>query len=168
VSRSFRKYSAGAGLCLLTLSCAAYLPVRLETGRLYEYALEAERRDPEKPGPAPGRGNEPWPGDGRRLYMKKYFALVGFPGPAGRINNRAVALARQRKFRSAQALLEEAAKEDPRMGAAFNNLGIVHEIFGEREKSFEHYSRACLLEPDNEIYRKNFLYRTDDGRPRKP
>jgi len=160
-------------LCLLAMSCAAYRPVRLETGRLNEFAVEAEGKNPGKPGVAPGRGDEVRrdrvrPGDGRRLYLKKYFALVGFPGPAGRINNRAVALARQGKFRSALVLLEEAAGEDPRMGAAFNNLGIVHEIFGEREKSFEHYSRACLLEPDNEIFRKNFLYRTDDGRPRKP
>jgi len=33
---------------------------------------------------------------------------------------------------------------------------------------FETYAHLTNTDIDNEIFRKNFLYRTDDGRPRKP
>lgn len=42
-------------------------------------------------------------------------------------------------------------------GAAENNLAVIYEIAGEKNLAFKMYTKALLLSPDNEKFKKNFL-----------
>lgn len=92
------------------------------------------------------------------VTVKKYLARISSGEPAARINNRGVALALQGQLKEAAILFEEVLGENKNACAALNNLGVLYEMSGKRDKAFELYSRACLLEPDNEYFRHNFLY----------
>jgi tetratricopeptide (TPR) repeat protein len=92
------------------------------------------------------------------VTLKKYLARVSSGGAAARINNRGVALAEKGQFKEAAILFEELLRENNNAVTALNNLGVLYEISGNREKAFALYSRACLMEPDNEYFRHNFLY----------
>jgi len=92
------------------------------------------------------------------IHIVKYFAVTRSTSPAAVINRKGVENALQGRFNEARNLFLEALKEDPDMAAAYNNLGIVYEVFGRKDESSAMYSRACLIEPDNTRFRKNFLY----------
>ncbi len=62
------------------------------------------------------------------------------------------------KFKEAKLLFEETIKEDDNFAPAYNNLGIIYELFYDMDRAFEMYSRACIIEPGNDYYRRNFLY----------
>ena len=82
--------------------------------------------------------------------------VYGF-SPVYEINNRAVEMIEQGKFPSAEALLLQIVNEKKPLAAAINNLGVVREIAGDSAQAWESYSRACILDPDNEYFRSNML-----------
>jgi len=92
-----------------------------------------------------------------RFYSKKYFALTFGTSPIDRINNKGVEYALQGRFKEAEILFQEILNEEERCGAVLNNLGIIYEIFCHYDRAFRMYARACLLEPGNEKFRRNFL-----------
>jgi len=100
------------------------------------------------------------------VKLERSLARTAATGPASHINNRGVDLAVEGRFNEAVVLFRESLKEEPDFPAALNNLGVVSELFGMREKAFELYSRACLLDPDNDRFRNNFLFMTDTA-PKK-
>lgn len=158
------------GVCLL-LACYSYHPVRMvrkipscpdpEKSRVKNVLSHPQWWEVRDANPCDGavKGSEKYV---HRVYIRKYFVVLRSSTPTARINNRAVMLAEKGKFQEALILLHDAVKEDSRMGAAYNNLGIIYEIFGDGKKSFEYYSLACLLEPDNEYFRKNLLFQGND------
>ena len=95
---------------------------------------------------------------GDRIYLNRYFAESGSTVPIAKINNRGVEYARNGKFIDASFLFEEVLKEDDKFAPAYNNLGIIFELFSRNDDAFRMYSKACILDPDNEYYRSNFLY----------
>ena len=119
---------------------------------------------PDKPVPADrvgtaGKGGKSASREGRqRVYVHKKLILVWFGDPADKINNMGAEYALKGEFKEAEMLFRDALKENPNCAAACGNLGLVYEIFGNRKAAFEMYSRACLLEPGNPVFRENFLY----------
>lgn len=92
-----------------------------------------------------------------RIYLKRHFAESGSNAPIAKINNRGVDYALKGKFIDARFLFEEALKEDDKFAPAYNNMGIVFELFNMKDDAFRMYSKACIIDPDNEFYRSNFL-----------
>ena len=93
-----------------------------------------------------------------RFYLKKYFALSHSFSALDRINNKGVEYSLDGRFKEAAILFREVLKENENYGAALNNLGIIYELFGHYKSAFTMYSRACLLEPGNRYFRRNFLF----------
>ena len=93
----------------------------------------------------------------RRFYTIKYFAKARSKTALAKINNRAVSLALKGRFRESEILLNQVFEEDKNFAPACNNLGIIYEIAGDRDRAFSMYTRACVLEQENEVFRNNFL-----------
>lgn len=105
-------------------------------------------------------GGEHDPGQRRaarfRVAVKRVFARRCSSAPAAVINNRAVDLAREGRYGQAEILFREVLAEEPDP-AAYNNLGVICELAGNRDEAFTMYREACRLEPYNETFRANFL-----------
>ncbi|GEM_PF-602539 len=155
-------------------SCYTYKPIRISytmsitsNGFGYERSGKSQiRRDtsharlraPQSPDEgAPQRVKDIPQARKYRFYLKKYFALTYGTSPVDRMNKKGVEYALQGKFKEAEILFQEILKEEARCGAALNNLGIVYEIFCHYDRAFRMYAQACLLEPENEKFRSNFL-----------
>ncbi len=96
-----------------------------------------------------------------QVYYIRHLSLqVSFP-PLADINNKAVGLTLDGKYAEAEILFSETLKEDANLAAAYNNLGIICELQNKNDAAFYMYSKACMIEPDNELYRRNFLYFCD-------
>jgi len=95
--------------------------------------------------------------------MKYYARIISYSAIA-KINNRGVDLAIEGRFPEAEILFKEVSGENNAQGAACNNLGIIYEIFYDREMAFKMYSRACMLQPDNDKFRSNFLTFIDSSK----
>lgn len=91
-----------------------------------------------------------------RLAVDRYLARLYSRTPVAVINNRAVDLAGQGRFREAEILLREVVAEDPREPAVYNNLGVICEISGMRDEAFRMYAAACRIIPGNARFTKNF------------
>jgi len=92
------------------------------------------------------------------VYLKKYFAKAYNFSPVAQINNRGVECALKGMFKESEILFREAIKEDQKFAIAYNNLAIILELFGFRKEAFSMYTKAALLDPENEYFRKNYLY----------
>ncbi len=138
-------------LVLACLSCYRYHPIRIEH-RADAALLFAKKYPAEVTEPAANEKNS------RSVCGVKLFADVRSSSPAAVINRKGIGHALDGRFNEARNLFLEAIKEDDSMAAAYNNLGIVYEVFGRRDESFAMYSKACLLEPDNGNFKKNLLY----------
>jgi tetratricopeptide (TPR) repeat protein len=99
----------------------------------------------------------------QKISRRCYFAVMRSSKPFAVMNDRGVQYALEGRFPEAEILFKEALKEYPDCAAAMNNLGIVYDVFGRRKESFDWYSRACLLEPDNDVFRENFLSASETG-----
>lgn len=152
-NRSVRPASAALALtlALLCLSCYRYHAISIEhrAGAARLLAPEAARKEV---------NDRVKVERSHIIHIVKYFAVTRSTSPAAVINRKGVEHALQGRFNEARNLFLEALKEDPNMAAAYNNLGIVYEVFGRKDESSAMYSRACLIEPDNTRFRKNFLY----------
>jgi tetratricopeptide (TPR) repeat protein len=96
-----------------------------------------------------------------RISYKRYFSDVFSFSPLGEIINRGVEYALRGMYAEAEILFNEVLKEDEKCSSAYNNLGVIYEM-NNKDKAFTMYSKACILEPDNEYYRWNFLYFCDN------
>ena len=92
-----------------------------------------------------------------RFFVKKSLVIVHVPSPLGTINNRGVKFALEGRYYEAVYLFNEVIREDGKSAFACTNAGIVYEILGKNDDAFRMYGRACMIEPDNEEYRQNFL-----------
>lgn len=90
-------------------------------------------------------------------YSRYYVVLPGYSA-AARINRKGVELAVAGKFSEADMLFTQLIEEFPDEAAGYNNLGLIHGVSGHREKAFTLLSKACILDPENYYFRKNFLY----------
>ncbi|PKL39711.1 MAG: hypothetical protein CVV44_05680 [Spirochaetae bacterium HGW-Spirochaetae-1] len=88
---------------------------------------------------------------------KKQFCRILSWSPRAEINNSAVDLALAGKLPEAEILFRDIIEDDPDDAAALNNLGIIYEIAGDMKAAFDMYSRACILEPGNAVFRQNFM-----------
>ena len=88
---------------------------------------------------------------------KKYLIKIPSIYSSSIINNRGVDLSLKGKFQMAENLFKESIIEYPHDPAAYNNLGIIYELFKNRKEAFKMYSKACLIDPQNLYFRKNFL-----------
>jgi tetratricopeptide (TPR) repeat protein len=93
----------------------------------------------------------------------RYVAFIGRSSASSRINDHAARLILEGKFPQAEALLKNVLADDPKCPQACNNLGIVYESSGNYAKAFEFYSRAALIDPDEEYYQIN-IRGTDYGK----
>ena len=143
-------------LCALCLSCYSYSQVRLDRKvRINQPLAPVPGSDESKTVQSAGKFT---------FYGKKSFCRVISTSPASKIINRGVDLALQGQFPAAAVLFEKVLEERTVGAAACNNLGIIYEIFNDRERAFELYSRACLEEPGNGVFRDNFLGLVETGR----
>lgn len=94
------------------------------------------------------------------VYIRRYCATGVSAGPLEAINSRGVQSITAGRLGEAEILFNELVRENARNAAALNNLGVVYEITGRSAEAFEMYSRACLIEPDNDHFRHNFLFLT--------
>jgi tetratricopeptide (TPR) repeat protein len=92
-----------------------------------------------------------------RRYFSKNFTF----SPLSEINNLGVEYALKGMYSEAEILFNEVLKEDNSHSSALNNLAIIYEL-NNNNKAFNMYSRACLLKPDNDFYRLNFLLFCDN------
>ncbi len=157
---SLRSASLGLALCgaMLFLSCYRYSAVRLDR-RLKPPRPQAEDRLSE---PARDSGY----GAPRKQFIfprKKYLCRIISCSPAAIINGHAVDLALQGRFPGAMVLFMDVMKEHGAEAAACNNLALIHEMLHERDQAFEMYSRACMLEPGNDVFRRNFQAFLESG-----
>ncbi len=154
-----------AVLAASAIGCYSYAPVRL--ARQFDISCYHEKMnggDPEKQTDArvfSGSNVEKSKKNEHVVYHKRYFVLSSSHTSAAVINNRGVEHGLRGELEEAKILFLDAVKKDANFGAVYNNLGIVYEIFGDTEKAFEMYSKSCLLEPDNDYVRRNFLYSND-------
>jgi tetratricopeptide (TPR) repeat protein len=115
---------------------------------------------------AGGKVDDKRPAAGGRVTAQKvrvirYLASAFYGGTSSRMNDKGVLYALEGRFREAEIMFRESLKDDPGFAPACNNLAVVYEIFGRGEDSFDMYSRACIIEPDNDIFRENFLNLSD-------
>jgi hypothetical protein len=137
---------------MLFLSCYRYSALRLDRRvkppqPLAEDKLSAPARD----------GGYGAPRKQFVFYRKKYFCRIMGSSPAAIINGHAVDLALQGRLPGAMVLFRDVMKEAGAEAPACNNLAVIHEMLHERDRAFEMYSRACMLEPRNDVFRRNFL-----------
>lgn len=93
-----------------------------------------------------------------RVKYSRYYVLLPGYSAAAKINRKGVELAVAGKFSEADILFNQLVEEFPDEAAGYNNLGLVHEVSGRREKAFTMLTKACILDPENYYFRKNFLY----------
>ncbi len=87
----------------------------------------------------------------------RFFKIISGSSPIASLNNKAVENGLQRNYNEAKILFEQIINEDPDIAAVNNNLGLIYEFLGNKERALDLYNRACVLEPDNEYFKDNFL-----------
>lgn len=159
-----RSIGVSAAAFFFLVSCYGYRAVSIERKLtpvnpvlLYESAPVADAQGEGTAGKRPAL----------RFTAVRYFTLMRSPSPVALINDRAVGYAGLARYGEAEILFREALAEDRAAAAVCNNLGIICELAGRRNEAFTFYSTACLREPDNTVFRNNFLGFTDSGTGRK-
>jgi len=144
---------------VLSCSIYRYSPVRIAREVDFPYRYKASS--------LPGKTSSPRLKESITVKKKRFFTRMVSFSPVAHLNNRAVDLAVTGKFREASVLFTEVLREGE-TPAAMNNIGIIYEIFRDREKAFEMYSRACIIEPHNGKFRYNMLsFLETDGHEKK-
>ena len=133
-----------------SLSCYSYSPVRIV------HSIKIVRNSHSYDSGFV-RNNKSEDSQSRKVPVKKYFAGICSFSPLSSINNRAISIALEGRFNEAEVLFRDVIREDSEAFAAYNNLGIVLEFMGSNDEAFRMYSKACLSEPRNPFFRRNFL-----------
>jgi hypothetical protein len=92
-----------------------------------------------------------------RVAVERIFARRISLSPAAVVNNSAVDSALEGRFGEADILFREVLVEDGHDPAAYNNLGIICELTGNRNEAFMMYMEACRLDPRNAVFRANYI-----------
>lgn len=100
----------------------------------------------------PESGSLPGPRQFGERYLSREFSFT----PEAEINNKGVEFLIEGRYNEAGILFREVIKENDKYAPAFNNLGILFELYVKGD-ACSMYSRACLLDPGNEHYKNNFL-----------
>jgi tetratricopeptide (TPR) repeat protein len=87
--------------------------------------------------------------------IPRTIAFIGGTSARAVMNDKAAEYMLQGKFPQAEILLLSLISDYPDCAPAYNNLGVVYESAGDMNKAFQNISKASLLEPDNQYYRKN-------------
>ncbi len=138
---------------LISITCTSYETIRLQD-RLYLNDLigkDDSRKIKSSHTLSPGEQKK-WV----RYYKKKFTAKSSNSGIYVQLNNKAADLISQGNYSEARLLLLQAIKENPEFAAAYNNIAVASEASGNNDDAFQNYSKACLIEPDNKYYRRNF------------
>ena len=138
-----------AALCALA-ACCGYRTVSFERKLAQAGPVPLEEKAPGEEGAAAEKRAV-------RFTAVRYLALMRSASPVAVINDRAVEYAVQSRYGEAEVLFREALAEQPSSAAASNNLGVLCELAGRRSEAFRLYSAACLREPGNAVFRKNFI-----------
>ncbi|MCU0822320.1 MAG: tetratricopeptide repeat protein [Spirochaetes bacterium] len=165
----YSKYLACCMIAVIINSCINYKPVRFSrTITITNYKTEKMDKEGSTKTDFSGHylssnnGKKGYIADnknkGKQFYSIRYFAEMNSSGPLAKMNNKGVDYALDGKFIEAKYIFEETLKEDGKFAPACNNLGIIFELFNRREDAFSMYSKACIIDPDNEHYRNNFFY----------
>ena len=168
VNQQFQRFKHIIFLVFILYSCNYYSSVRFSKKVfISNYAYDEAQKDGKiKHGLDQYRildkevKSYPISGDSKtyQFHFKRYFARIFSLSPISAINNRGVEYAQKGRFKEAEILFKEAIKEDKNFAPAYNNLGIIFELFGYGEEAFKMYSKACIMDSDNEYYRNNFLF----------
>jgi len=153
VKRSVLKYSFILLISPALVSCYGYTQVRI----MKKVDLAQDREKAGEKNIAPPEQKNKLEKRYHTIYIKKYLARIKFSSPAAEINNRAVELSLEGRFKEAEILFKDLIGEERATAAVCNNLGVIYEIFGKKELAFAMYSRACILESGNSYFRSNLL-----------
>jgi Flp pilus assembly protein TadD len=83
---------------------------------------------------------------------------MSVPGPgrtAEELYREAISLANADNVSEAIRLLERLLAQDSRHALAHNDLGVLYQKVGDRQKSRQHHEEAVRLQPANKIFQKN-------------
>jgi tetratricopeptide (TPR) repeat protein len=96
-----------------------------------------------------------------QVYNKRLFAESFSFSPLAYINSKGINLALNGRYTEAEILFTEALEENAAFAEACNNLGIIHELQNKNDNAFDMYSKACIIDPENKVFKLNFLYFCD-------
>lgn len=91
------------------------------------------------------------------VKVTRYFAEYKGDRQVAHINDKAVKYALSERYFEAEIIFREALEESPNSPELYNNLGIVYEAQGFSDKACAMYSRACMLDDTNAVFRRNFI-----------
>lgn len=173
----FKKHFFNTGiisvaLIILFISCNSYPEIKLDKKLIPASVVQSEQLEKSNKSGKFSKYYKQLPIDEKgypssslkinRVSYNRYFANVFSFSPLAEINNQGIEYAFKNMYIEAEVLFSEVIKEDNNFSSACNNLAIIYELLNNKEKAFSMYSRACLLDPDNEYYRWNFLYFCDN------
>jgi hypothetical protein len=92
-----------------------------------------------------------------KILYNKYFALPSGNVSYDVINRVAVKMILNGNYTRGEILLKDIIGDNSQYHAAYNNLGVLYELEDLVTIARKYYLRAGILDPDNEIYRRNFL-----------
>jgi tetratricopeptide (TPR) repeat protein len=156
-------------LCLfLILSCNTYPQIsfskRIVPANIIKKDKSSKLDEIIKRYKVQGRDVRTYPVGSQNIYQvnyKRYYTKYFSFSPLANINNLGVDYALMGMYPEAETLFTEVIKEDNNDPSALNNLGIIYEL-NNNNKAFNMYSKACLVDSDNEFYRLNFLHFCDN------
>lgn len=137
-------------LLLFIVSCYTYKPVKTT------YRLKLNAKQVKKKYTLQNYSNKPKTKN-KKYYKTIFIVEINSNSVAAKINNKAIEHGLNREYSEAHALFKHALKEKEHIAFIYNNIGVTYELAKEYKKAFKMYSKACLLEPENEYFRNNFL-----------
>ncbi len=90
----------------------------------------------------------------RRYYHIRYLLTVDEKSSDAAIVNKAVEHAQNGNYREAMILLKQVSSSFN--GIVANNIGVLHEIGGDKAKAQTYYFKACKMDSSNRYFAKNF------------
>ncbi len=146
-------YKVLSFLCIFLISCSSYREIRIE--EKFQADLSG-KQNPYYAAIHTGAAELPAPGKFRYYHRIKYMAVKSEDRNLTEILKRSSEEFDRGNHHSSAILLKDAA-EIWTNGAAENNLAVIYELTGEKDLAFNMYAKALLLEPDNKMFRHNFL-----------
>ena len=132
------------------------LSERVREDNIYLYTIAvttaALKLNPKNPYMYRARGYVSWDEHKKRAEADYRKALALDPNCAAAYAGLAGTYVDSRNFKMAESLLEKAVKLAPDVPRFWYNKGVMHSIWGQKQKALECYEKAVKLEPDNPNY----------------
>jgi len=153
VNRLRHQYKVILFFFIFLVSCSSYREIRVER--------KFPDQNPEKNNPYyvvihTGGSGIPASEKFHYYHIIKYMAVKSHDRNLSKILKQSSEEFSMGNHYSAAILLKDAS-EIWDNGAAENNLAVIYELTGEKDLAFNMYTRALLREPENRIFRHNFL-----------